>query len=47
MLIMAMASRDAGQVFHLFRVVCMVKGFEDGFSDNSDLFFFPRYKCFS
>jgi hypothetical protein len=28
--------------FHFFRVVCVVKGFEDGFSDNSDLSFFPN-----
>jgi hypothetical protein len=26
--------------FNFFCVVCMVKGFEDGFLDNSDLSFF-------
>jgi hypothetical protein len=34
--IMAMASHGR-QVFHFLRVVCVEKGFEDEFSDNSDL----------
>jgi hypothetical protein len=41
MLIMAMASHSR-QVFHFFRVVCVGKGFEDEFSDNSDLSFSVR-----
>jgi hypothetical protein len=41
MSIMAMASHDR-QVFHFFRVVCVGKGFEDEFSDNSDLLFLVR-----
>jgi hypothetical protein len=36
MSIMAMASHGC-QVFHFLRVVCVGKGFEDEFSDNSDL----------
>jgi hypothetical protein len=36
MLIMVMASYGH-QVFHFLRVVCVGKGFEDEFSDNSDL----------
>jgi hypothetical protein len=36
MSIMAMASH-VRQVFHFLRVVCVGKGFEDEFSDNSDL----------
>jgi hypothetical protein len=36
MLIMAMASYGR-QVFHFLRLVCVGKGFEDEFSDNSDL----------
>jgi hypothetical protein len=36
MSIMAMASHGR-QVFHFLRVVCVGKGFEDEFSDNSDL----------
>jgi hypothetical protein len=34
--IMAMASHGR-QVFHFLRVVCVGKGYEDEFSDNSDL----------
>ena len=34
--IMAMASHGR-QAFHFLRVVCVEKGFEDEFSDNSDL----------
>jgi hypothetical protein len=36
MLIMAMASYGP-QVFHFLRVVCVGKGFEDEFPDDSDL----------
>jgi hypothetical protein len=36
MSIMAMASYGR-RVFHFLRVVCVGKGFEDEFSDNSDL----------
>jgi hypothetical protein len=36
MLIMAMASYGR-QAFHFLRVLCLGKGFEDEFSDNSDL----------
>jgi hypothetical protein len=36
MSIMAMASHGR-QVFHFLRVVCVGKGFEDEFSDNSAL----------
>jgi hypothetical protein len=36
MSMMAMASHGH-QVFHFLPVVCVGKGFEDGFSDNSDL----------
>jgi hypothetical protein len=36
MSIMTMASHGR-QVFHFLRVVCVGKGFEDEFSDNSDL----------
>jgi hypothetical protein len=36
MSIMAMASYGR-QVFHFLRVVCVGKGFEDEFSNNSDL----------
>jgi hypothetical protein len=28
--------------FHFFRIVCVVKGFEDGFLNNSDLSFSAR-----
>jgi hypothetical protein len=41
MSIMAMASHGR-QVFHFLRVVCVGKGFEDEFSDNSDLLFLVR-----
>jgi hypothetical protein len=31
----------------MFRVVCAGKGFEDEFSDNSDLSFFTNRRCFT
>jgi hypothetical protein len=43
MSIMAMASHGVVKFFHfLFHVVCVGKGFEDEFSDNSDLSFSVR-----
>jgi hypothetical protein len=42
MSIMAMASHGRRQVFHFFRLVCVGKGFEDEFLDNSDLSFSVR-----
>jgi hypothetical protein len=38
MSIMVMASYGR-QAFHFFRVVCVGKGFEDEFLENSDLLF--------
>jgi hypothetical protein len=32
--------------FHFFCAVCEVKGFEDGFSDNSHLLFFGQETVF-
>jgi hypothetical protein len=42
-IIMAMKMASHGhQVFHFLRVVCLGKGFEDEFSDISDLLFSVR-----
>jgi hypothetical protein len=43
--IMAMASHGC-QVFHFLCVVCVGKGFEDEFSDNSDLLKLVSQECF-